>query len=94
MEHIAPWLIPLAISGGVSLACAIIAKIMPRKKAEDIAGNWGDKSAVAVEVVLLRYLPTKAEEEVEEGILCTIAYAIISFCQKFIARIKANNVRK
>jgi hypothetical protein len=93
MEHMQSWLIPILIAGGAGLGLSILGKLMPKDKLETIMGGWGDKAAVALEFLLLKWFPLKTEQEVEEGVFCTLAYGVISFCNSFITKLKANNVK-
>jgi hypothetical protein len=87
------WLIPILIAGGTGLGLSILGKLMPKSKLENIMGGWGMAAAVALEVVLLRWFPLKVEQEVEEGVFCTLAYGVVSFCNCFIMKLKLNNVK-
>jgi hypothetical protein len=93
MNHVPAWLIPILVSGGVGLGLSILGKLMPVAKIMAIADKWGNGCAVALEAVLLRWFPLKTEQQVEEGVFCTLAAGVVAFCNAFINRIKSNNVK-
>jgi hypothetical protein len=86
------WLIPILIAGGASLGLAILGKVLPKAKVETEMGKWGTAAAMVLETFLLRFFPLKTEQEVEEGVFCTLAYGIQAFCGSFILKLKSNNV--
>jgi hypothetical protein len=88
------WLYPVLIASGAGLGLSLLGKIMPKSKLENIGSAWGAKVAMLVEALLLRWFDRKTEEQVEEGLFCTLAYGVIAFCNSFIMKIKLDNVEE
>jgi len=76
VEHLNSWLIPILVAGGVGLGLSILGKIMPREKLAAILIKVIVGVAVALHFALLRWFPPKTVDDLEEGVFCTLSYAV------------------
>jgi hypothetical protein len=94
LNDMLPWLIPLLLSGGIPIACALIGKLMPVAKLSAIMVSFFTGLAVALEAILLRWFPKKAEGDIEEAVFCTLATGLIDGLTAFRAKLRENNDKK
>lgn len=86
------WLTILLITSAVGTGLGVLGKVMPREKMAKISIRWFSTIAVILETFLLRFFPRKAEEELEEGVFCTLSYAIrMGLELGFEARLRSDN---
>lgn len=86
------WLTGLLIISAVGTGLSVLGKIMPRDKFAFLCIKWFTMLAAMLETLLLRFFPKKAEEELEEGVFCTISYGIRKGLELgFEARLRSDN---
>jgi len=76
VEHLNSWLIPILVAGGAGLGLSILGKLMPRERLAGILIKAMVGIAVALHFALLRFFPPKSTDDLEEGVFCTLSYAI------------------
>lgn len=91
MEGINAILVPLVISAGCGLGMAVFAKICPREKLAAWIAPSAKAAGAALSVVLVRWLGKGNAEKVEEGVICTAAYAIRKWLDTFETTILTDN---
>ena len=86
-------LVPLVISAGCGLGVAVFAKICPREKVLAWIAPSATTAGKALSVLLVRWLGKGSAEKVEEGVICTLTFAIRKWLDIFEATILTDNVK-
>lgn len=84
-----PWMIGI----GVSIAVAVFIRFCSKEKLMKITQPSAGFAGVALSFLLLKWLPKKVAEKVEEGILCTLTYVARMWLETFEKKLIEDNTK-
>ena len=90
MEPINIWAIGLAVGA----VLAVIARFLPREKLVKAGTPMAIAAAVALDMFLMKWLPRKMAEKVEEGLVCSVIFTIRELLRIFEEKLVENNKRR
>jgi len=84
----------LIITGLVTLGISVLLKYIKKEKIQTTVKPLCIVAMITLETLLLRFLPKKAEEAIEEGIFVTV-FDTVEFCCKICkTKLLENNSKK
>lgn len=90
MEPLQMW----ATGLGVGVVLAVIARFLPREKLLKMCRPVAISTAVALDALLLKWLPRKMAENVEEGIVCSFIFVLRECLRIFEEKLVSNNEKR